>query len=415
MGPRVKSPQGQCSLHLTKENAASLLDRYYQMNAPSCSEGWADKYITFHQESILAQESAKFLVFYPNLSGLADRIIGIVSSCMFAMLTNRVFQIAHRTSLISLQSVFVSQHIDWQRSATDPAWILECMKFNASDRYCNSSNALSDQHYFPLNTLEKLYLLEMFRSQDIGSLLGGESQTTFIAINRGLSMFMFENEHYADQLKNNWLLTPETAFGCIFDLLFRPKPEIFLRIPDTFMQVMKLKENPKKHLLIGIQIRVGDHVFIQDSVKFEEFQAFFDCARQIEKFTMPLGYVEAKWLLVTDSHSLRKDAVKKYGDKVITSLNAKIEHTAKDYCSLAGDCAVSTEGFETAAAEWWLLSMSSYFVISEYSGFGRSASMIGFKGRAVYTIPPFLAKESVTCDRDSVTDIEDLPYAWSGV
>ncbi|RYH21766.1 hypothetical protein EON65_20195 [archaeon] len=398
---------------LTVEEISEKLSYHSSIYQPQCRADWAQKYIKLHKESLLAPSSAKYLVAVPNLSGLADRVIGIVSSFMLAMLTNRVFQIGPRHPLIPLQSVFNTQHINWLRPA-DADWIIEPLKYKAKEMNYNSS-VLDEQRHYAVNTLDNWKLIDKLLTQNLDGILGEDAQTTYIVINRGLSIRIFGNKHYKEHLENTWQLTPETAFGCIVHLLFQPKPEIFLTIPDLFSSVMQLQESNKKVLLIGIQIRVGDYVFTQDAVEVSSFHAYFDCARQIEEFAMQDGYTEAKWLVVTDSRSLRRGVVAAYGEKVITSLHTHIEHSAKESSVCTQNCTVSSTGFEAAAAEWWILSFSSYHVISQYSGFGRSASMVGFKGRSVYTIPHKMMSKTVTCGKTSVTDFYDLPYEWSGV
>eukprot|EP01031_Cornospumella_fuschlensis_P034089 gene34089-41262_t len=398
---------------LTVEEVTEKLSNHYNLHKPQCPADWAQKYITRHKDSLAAPATAKFLVAVPNLSGLADRVIGIVSSFMLAMLTGRAFQIGPRSPLIPLQSVFNTKYINWIRPA-DPEWIIEPLKYKAKEMNYNST-VLSEKRHFAVNTLDNWKLLNNFLSQNLDGLLGGDAQITYIVINRGLSMRIFTNKHYSNELEITWRLSQETAFGCIVHLLFQPKPEIFLTIPDLFSGVMQVQESSKKVVLIGIQIRVGDHIFANDAVQLAGFHAYFDCARQIEEFALQEGYSEAKWLVVTDSRSLRKEVVAAYGDKVITSLHTHIEHSAKESSVCTHNCTVSSKGFEAAAAEWWMLSFSTYHIISQYSGFGRSASMVGFKGRSVYTVPHKMMSKTIACGKNSATDFYDLPYEWSGV
>lgn len=128
-------------------------------------------------------------------------------------------------------------------------------------------------------------------------------------------------------------------------------------------------------------------------------------------------YNSAKWLLVTDSATLRKEAVAHYGEKFITNPHLKIEHSSKESSVCKGNqpnCQVSNEGFTTAAAEWWLLSYARYHVISLYSGFGRSAAFHSLYPHSIYTIQTAKAKSPVICER-TFTDLETLSYDWSGI
>lgn len=73
---------------------------------------------------------------------------------------------------------------------------------------------------------------------------------------------------------------------------------------------------------------------------------------------------------------LRAQASARYGRKLLTALNSAPEHSAKDRCQRAqgqtqtqdqsrSGCAVSLEGFQFAAAEWWLMGYGHYHVISQ--------------------------------------------------
>lgn len=374
------------------------------LNPSPCPAGWADAYTAFHKKA-LATSDAKMIVAVPNLSGLADRVIGIVTVCMVGMLTDRAFQVGHRDPLVPLQSIFDMPHINWIRPPDEP-WLLEPLKHDAKQR---SYNASVQPMYTAINTIDDWKLQDKFLRQKLTDLLS-DSRTVLIAMNRGKTIRMFENTHHRAQLAA-YQLTPETAFGCIARYLFQPKPEVFSHMGDLLGRLA----DAKGQLVIGIQIRAGDTYLnkADHGIDINQFHAFFDCAKQIEAFA---EQGEAKWLVVTDSMPLRHQILKIYGDKVITSLHTPIEHSAKEM-SVCKDsnCVVSSEGFKAAAAEWWMYSYARYHVISQYSGYGRSAAMMSFRKNSIYTVPYKQMSKTIMCSNTSFTELGDLPYEWSGI
>lgn len=249
--------------------------------------------------------------------------------------------------------------------------------------------------------------------------MGGEAtKTTLIAINRGKTIQMFQNSNHKDKLQEMGL-TPATTFGCILNYLIKPKPHIFNLVPNIF-EIMT--DNDKSVLKIGLQIRTGDSFIMNQDhhVDLSIYNAFFSCAKQIENFAINQSkgqYKSAIWYLVSDSVPLRMSAVEMFGtSKIVTSLDSVVEHSSKEsgFCFLE-ECNVSSIGFQTAAAEWWLLSLANYHVISERSGYGRSAGMLSLHPNSIYTIPRHMQHGEITCNNESFTDIGKLPLDWSGI
>jgi hypothetical protein len=406
---------GKAAMHLAVDEVKERLAKYYARNPPKCETDWANKYSSFHQKSI-DQKDAQILVAVPNLSGLADRIIGLVTVCMFAMLTNRVFQVGHRDPLISLDTIFSAPNINWIRPP-DEEWLLEPLKYNTKTPTYNNS-ILESKQYFAINTLDNWKLQDRFLRDKISSVIG-DARISLIVMNRGRTIRIFENANHASQLKTMHL-NASTTIGCIVHYLFQPKPSIFTHISEVFQRVTDATAS-ENTLVIGIQIRAGDAYLskVSHAIDLNQFGAFFDCALQIEEFALANAsrYTSVKWLVASDSMPLRHEIVQKYGaDKVITALHSPIEHSAKEtsVCK-AANCTVSPVGFQVAAAEWWLYSFAHYHVISQYSGFGRSAGMLSFYPNSIYTIPYKAMSKTITCSESSFTELLDLPYEWSSM
>ena len=81
-------------------------------------------------------------------------------------------------------------------------------------------------------------------------------------------------------------------------------------------------------------------------------------------------------------------------------------------CAIAGvDCSVSSNGFTSAAAEWWMLGYAHYHVITLYSGFGRSGAYRTLEAERMYTIHQTVKE----CNATSFTKHEDMQYEWAGI
>lgn len=361
------------------------------------------------------------IITFILISGLADRVIGSVTAFMIAILTDRAFQVGRRYSLPHLETVFSSPFINWTREE-DADWLIEPLKHDAKMRQYNHT-VMETKEYFAVNTINDIRFQDKLLRGDLQALMGGqEISTTMLAINRGKTIRMFENEHYRERLLTMGL-TPSTAFGCLMHFLFRPLPDLFLPLHKEFYTLTTAMEH--KILPISIQIRAGD-TFLNGNnhdhaIDIGHYRAYFDCAEQIERFALTSGnYSKVYWYLVSDSVALRRAALEEYGsDKLITPLHSMVEHSSKE-ASVCGNkqspnCVVSNEGFRTAAAEWWLLSFAPYHVITRYSGYGRSAAMYSLHPDSIYTVMNGKGSASITCSPQSFTDLETLSFDWSGI
>jgi hypothetical protein len=349
---------------------------------------------------------------------MADRIIGFTTTCLIGILTNRAFQIGSRTELTSIETAFTANNINWHRDQ-DADWLIEPLKFQARNRNYNQS-ILDTKEYFAVNTIDDFRLQDKLLRRDLNEVLGGlnEFKTVFLSSNRGKTIRIFENDNHNKVLKEMGL-TPYNAFGCLVNYLLKPKEDIFIPVLEEYKKMTSTDTNTLK---ITIQIRVGDWLWTStdhNSLNVDRFLPYFSCAQQIEDFAnIDKKYTNVIWYLLTESIALRKSAKQRYGDKILTNLNITTEHSSKEQsvCETNTNCAVSHTGFKTAAAEWWLMGYSDYFVITRYSGYGRSAAFRSLKKDNIYTVAsgkhgPF----QLNCDNKSFTDMETLSFDWSGI
>ena len=386
----------------------AVLDRRYK-----CNETWMRAYAAKHEQLLPVRR----LVHVPFLSGLADRIIGLVTSTAFAVLIDRAIQSGKRPPLPPLEGLFTSPFgVNWTRGY-DEEWLLDVLKDKANPRQYNAS-VLSAGEFTAVHTLNDYKLLDKFLRQDINQIFGDKVRNVMFLMNRGKTIRLFENTHYAKRLTDDMQLTPDTAFGCICNFMLRPKPEIFSSDPVLVPMLHKLSSpEASKVLKIAIQIRAGDAVLIKDTAEVAHFASYFKCAEEIEQWAKTDPAQEVLWYLATDSKRLREFAAAKYESKLVTSLTAKIEHSSKESnTGCTTNCSVSHAGFQHAAAEWWMMGACDYFVITLNSGYGRSAAMRSLRGaQAIYTIREDRRKPMHVCSNTTYTDLENLSYDWSGI
>ena len=209
-------------------------------------------------------------------------------------------------------------------------------------------------------------------NRDIRHEIPKKYKTIFMSMNRGKTVAILANPYHKNELLSLGF-KPDTAFGCIINYLLHPKPEIFLPIADSFMQMSDFTRSDNL-LKIAIQIRVGDIVWsdgANDSIDIHNYSPYFSCAKQIEYFvrkerqsTGIVSSMQSLWYVVTDSLPLRRRIQQALSHsstdrEVVVDDGLVVEHSAKEIGVCKPNCGinptVSEEGFRTAAAEWWMM------------------------------------------------------------
>lgn len=210
-------------------------------------------------------------------------MVGIASAFLYAILTNRAFQIGEHRALLSFDRAFTTSaycHINWTRRL-DPVWLTEPLKENAVAKQYNHS-ILKAGEYFAVNTIGNEPLLEYYLKNNINALLGGKASTTLFCSNRGRTIRLFENPFHRDQL-HRLALNQHNAFCLVINSLFQPRARIFLPVYDEFR---RLTHPDPSILKIAIHIRVGDHALSNPDypVNLSTYYQYFTCAEQIANF-----------------------------------------------------------------------------------------------------------------------------------
>ncbi|KAF5829642.1 hypothetical protein DUNSADRAFT_15698 [Dunaliella salina] len=316
---------------------------------------WQETYRSRHDSVRMGLLPPSYVVF-ANGGGLADKLKGLTSAFYFGLLTGRAIQIADP----AFQNVFRTINVDWTTE-------VEVGTLIKSARSSNSSVSLQLTGWRASGN-EKLR--NIFRAGNL-SQVGFRSEVVVFDTCYSFIDDLFHNPYHSQYLRSLGLRA-ETAVGCALVFLFEIKP--FLLRP-MLPVITEIKLQP---LIIGIQIRVGDSVFLKKNRKHSasDYMRFFDCAQNLERHAV--AGQTASWLLVSDSEGVRSSALELFPGKLLTATNNHIAHTARNKMDLSG--------WGNAAAELWMFSHANYFVVSRYSGFGKVSAALAMNPTAVFVV-----------------------------
>lgn len=389
---------------------------------------WQGEYTELHNGMMGGGKPMRRLVSVPTMSGFADRIVGSITAMLFALLSERAICFETQTAngglgrnLRPLTDAFAMETINWEncRTSADVISFLhtKCLPNDKAD-------TLESHSYGPIDGNSKEFYTAMVngwgKEQLFTSVLNqSESyETVYLVLNRGMTVSIFKDPALKARVEALGL-SLRHAFACLYKYLFLPNSEVHARFPAEFA----LLADPYA-LKIGIQIRTGDHAHLADSdaISREDiglFQAFFDCAQQIEATRLKRGQ-RIIWYVISDSVSLRKAVYERFGGKVFTrTYSIDTSHTAKENRK-QGTGHVSLSSYQDIAGEHWLFGMTDFQVVSYDSGIGRSAAFLGqHMMDTVYTIykwydadPPTFG-QSRQCGIEDVDRIEDVAAEYS--
>jgi hypothetical protein len=114
-----------------------------------------------------------------------------------------------------------------------------------------------------------------------------------------------------------------------------------------------------------------------------QYDAFFDCAAQLEAGRRASPQQPVLYYLISDSVRLRQLAAAALGPKLVTSLDVPVQHSRMQESMRD---ALARRGFQSAAAEMWLFSLTNYQIITLHSGFGRLGAYMSGRFHQVYDI-----------------------------
>ncbi|BGP20168.1 hypothetical protein JCM10213v2_008303 [Rhodosporidiobolus nylandii] len=399
---------------------AELLRQAELGHAGKCEGAtWLSKYEGKHREMLAGEREPKFISYSCeqgiNCGGLGDRLLGMTSAFFFGLLTNRAF-LAEWQSPIPLDVVFDSPHLNWSyssfTSSSHPVLGQPALAEKAAELDIIHFDRLSVDATFGTaswNAQKDKPLTPGFEKRD----LAYASPWIKFFTNRGMVYRSFQYKHLQKSIARLGL-KPESAFACISQYLFKPKPPAMSLI-SQYTSVLALPSV----FSIGIHVRTGDRSMRDpewdqlNTVK--RHTQFFRCARELGE-TYATKDQEVVFYLVTDSAYLKEDAQRVYGSKLVTT-DIVPQHVHQK--------AGHAEGVFSAVVEDWILAKTDMLVATQDSGFGKLAAFMHAKEQSTVTIFPrynpdvmgLQSKKShlkVDCTSPDVfTTFEELSSEWS--
>ena len=345
---------------------------------------------------------------------LTDRLVGTTSIFYFALLTGRAFSLCTAIGdQIPFEAVYDAQNINWTAAHDKLSLLPDSVRRPNGDALRGSPDSVGPkhQHWNLLNPEENAKSKEIFDLFTSGNLsnLGAEKEILLFTLNRGVSVRLFDNPYHAQQLRAIGL-TPETAFGCAMEFLFKPNP--------VMQDMMQPSLNVLAPVLsIGIHIRAGDHVFQHpDAMNLDDARNFFECALQVEadlrrRHKAKYNKNDIKWFFLSDSVKLRQSASELYKRKIHTMAGMLVEHTFGEH-GVGEKPSASQEGFLTAASEHWLFGLMDVHIVDANSGFGQSGAMRTFLDGDMYVVDR--GKEP-RCQKDRHVSIKEIGHMRGGI
>ena len=207
-----------------------------------------------------------------------------------------------------------------------------------------------------------------------------EDDLLITSSNRGATVRTFYNPYHREFLAGQHKLTTETAFPCVFHLLFQLNREVCDEPCQHATKALHKAGKEEKHIRIGIHVRYPDggakeHFYCADSL--------------IEHYRMK-GY-KIRVVLVTSSAELQDFARQKYGDMLLLPSGqpkeAEVVHDKPKSDATPRTREETMEldrrGIMDSARDYYFLSLTDIQVLSPNSGFGVVGSMMGLRSKHI--------------------------------
>ncbi|XP_060085633.1 uncharacterized protein LOC132565044 [Ylistrum balloti] len=304
-----------------------------------------------------------------SCGGWSDRLSGILSTYMLAILTNRKFLI-NFDNPCPLENYFEPKSYDWRYNKT-------LLGSKPSRNY-----HLKDNNGWKIIDV----LLTANSTQPIKDFF--TAHVSFVRINWDMTREFrkfFHVENYAP-----WITRLHFAdiYRYIFDLFFQPKPFLL----DILNSVVKNKHTDK---MFCAHVRIGrSSTLPKDNVrtKSEDIHVILDFIETIDKTRHDL-------FLATDSNELQKQFRSKYSKNFILNVPGRITHIDQ---TKNGDLC---DGFQKQLLDFLLLRTCDKLVICE-SGFSMMAAYWREENEGLYC---WTRRSVVPCSRYTIHDFFPLP------
>jgi len=326
-----------------------------------CGTAWQAAYSSAHAAWSQDGHTTRALVFEVRgtSGGLADRLTGMMTALLLAILTDRAFQLDWPEHTVALQTPRIdSTGLLPALGRTPPAEVRRVTWING-DRIKLAQLTAELDHLWP----ERVVRLQS---------------------NRGFTQALLE-QHAAAAARRQ-LTRNSTQFGCLLNFLFEPTPATLG--PYTAL-IARLSDATRP--VVAVHVRTGDRAFDVTTAaslqaqgaaeRAEHERALYEAHRFILDFALRRAAAHsppARLLLLSDSVALRRAAARQLGEIVLNppAADLTIGHIARGGGRVA---------LRSSVAEHWLYSAATEFVYSSHSGFPRTAAARAVAQDAIYT------------------------------
>ncbi|KAG2486292.1 hypothetical protein HYH03_014997 [Edaphochlamys debaryana] len=268
------------------------------IKARSSGTGCGDWYQPYARSHAAVRSGAapgpRYVVMVSEESGLADRLTCSLPVLLYALLTGRAFEYVWYGNHVLWESM-QSPYIDWRAPVPpgiatrgtvlrDANGVLLPVVFENHFWAQPGRSQLMTNHYLdPSNHRGKIVAQQLFGDSDLVQYGAGYDVILWKA-NNGMLRWATQNPYLTERLKALNLSLPN-AVRCLFNFAYVPSPAALA--PWRASEVLDKLLDPDA-FVIGIQIRVGDHVFISNRHNItrapgmiQTMAPYFYCARQL--------------------------------------------------------------------------------------------------------------------------------------
>lgn len=334
----------------------------------TCGSRWQSAYTVLHHDIVTGRAPLRSLVSVAVEKGIADRLSGLMSQFLLALVQRRAILHATYGRLPDWDDAFSFPHIASKAASLDDA-ILDPVKFTyrGERSYAGLSLANASQ-YYPLYFVDNHSQADSIFASNLKAFPEGRASVATIvsASNRGRSYVLFDNPYHRSKLRSLGL-TPENAFACVHRFMFQLAP---VARDATYLEHARVLDDAGEEgaLRIAIHVRQGDSAFSlapNATADWDQASAHFMCAEEIAATRARPGQ-RVLFYFNSDSLPLRRAAAERYGHRLTTDLRG----SGHADCISLGGCDNVKGSFRLAVAQMDLFSRADVHVVSVLSGFG---------------------------------------------
>jgi hypothetical protein len=401
----------------------------------------SDPRLNFEQQrDLIVDQNIRFMLYEKSSSGIADRLVHLMTTYLIAILTNRLFVFDADWPEFS-HCMLAS--LDHGRESVIP-WFSMLSHLNKHLSPNNTKYLTSGHYMFSFDRLQRDY---DYDRQFPERILIFQAHTGGI-----VRMMMSQTSIYRKFLTEDLRMIADNMFGCLYHSLFLYRLSALIertseRISTDSSQQEQLGHSPEQLLQvllsptfypIGIQVRTGDAImrgydpktwfrFITgDNSLLESFQYFLTCARDVvdgnQTFLTDIKQVPIVFLL-SDTARLRQAALSRW--KLPSSCLQSFGHECQNLTHALPVVANSNPvlhvaytsrrllAFSLGMFDIFLFGLCEQHVISAESGFGSIAVFAALKQRNIYVLSTLKKKSCLGKNRD--VTLVGSSYGWSGI